>query len=179
MAEIRHVVVLMLENRSFDCMLGRLYPDNLDFRGVPAGAFNLYDGKPYPAWSSGNMLSPDHARTPHPDPHEAFVHMTAQLFGAGSNGSGQATMGGFAADYATKSPRPGDVMHGFSPAQLPVLNTLARSFAVCDDWHASAPNQTWPNRFFLHAGTADGYVNNAPEHAPFMMKTVFNLLTGR
>ena len=177
MGEIRHVVVLMLENRSFDCMLGRLYPIDVDFRGVPAGAFNLYDGKRYPAWSSENMLSPDHARTPHPDPHEAFMHMTAQLFGAGSNGSGQATMGGFAADYATKSPRPGDVMHGFSPEQLPVLSTLARSFAVCDDWHASAPNQTWPNRFFLHTGTADGYVNNAPLHAPFMMKTVFNLLS--
>src|SRR5260370_41026101 len=34
MVDIEHVVVLMLENRSFDCMLGRLYPNDPDYRGL-------------------------------------------------------------------------------------------------------------------------------------------------
>lgn len=177
-AEIQHVVVLMLENRSFDCMLGRLYPGTAAFRGVPEGAFNSFDGKRYPAWSSVDMLSPDNACIPTPDPHEAFVHMTQQIYGAGSSGSGTPTMGGFVSDFATTTTHsPGDIMHGFTPEQLPVLSTLAKSFAVCDDWHASAPNQTWPNRFFVHTGTANGYVNNSPAHFPYTMDTVFNLLS--
>ena len=50
---------------------------------------------------------------------------------------------------------------------------------VCDRWHASAPNQTWPNRFFVHTGTAAGYVNNSPVRFPYLMPTIFNRLTQR
>ena len=70
-------------------------------------------------------------------------------------------------------------MHGFTPEQVPVISQLARSFGVSDRWHASAPNQTWPNRFFVHTGTAGGYVNNAPAHFPYLMPTIFNRLTER
>ena len=48
------------------------------------------------------------------------------------------------------------MMHYFSPDQTPVLSELARAFAVSDRWFASAPCQTWPNRFFTHTGTASG-----------------------
>jgi phospholipase C len=72
---------------------------------------------------------------------------------------------------------PANVMHYYTPEQVPVISTLARSFGVSDRWHASAPNQTWPNRFFAHCGTANGYVNNMPLLVPYMMKTVFNRLT--
>lgn len=177
MASIEHVVVLMLENRSFDAMLGRLYGEDVDFRGVPPNAQNTWAGKSYPVWTSPIPLSTDSACIPTPDPNEDFVAMTAQIFGEGNTEQSPATMSGFAANYATtKTHRPGDIMHGFSPEQLPVLSSLARSFGVCDDWHASAPNQTWPNRFFLHTGTANGYVNNKPLHLPYMMETVFNRL---
>lgn len=37
---IDHVVVLMLENRSFDSMLGKLYPDTIDFHGLKGTEFN-------------------------------------------------------------------------------------------------------------------------------------------
>jgi len=69
------------------------------------------------------------------------------------------------------------VMHGFTPDQLPVISALAKGFGVSDRWHASAPNQTWPNRFFVHTGTAAGYVNNSPSHPPYLMPTIFNRLT--
>jgi len=67
-------------------------------------------------------------------------------------------------------------MHYFTPDQVPVLSQLARAFGVCDRWHAAAPCQTWPNRFFAHTGTANGYVDNAPTHFPYTMETVFNRL---
>src|SRR5688572_9818210 len=40
--------------------------------------------------------------------------------------------------------------------QLPVLATLAREYAVCDNWFSSLPGPTWPNRFFVHAATSGG-----------------------
>jgi phospholipase C len=57
-----------------------------------------------------------------------------------------------------------------------VISQLARAFGVSDQWHASAPCQTWPNRFFAHTGTANGYVDNSPTHFPYEMETVFNRL---
>lgn len=62
-----------------------------------------------------------------------------------------------------------------APAQLPVLSQLAQKFAVCDHWFASAPCQTWPNRWFVHAATADGHENNDPPHFP-NVPTIFNRL---
>lgn len=177
MAQIEHVVVLMMENRSFDSILGRLYSDGPDFNGVPKDACNTWEGKTYPVWTSPVPLSTDSAHIPKPDPKEDFVDMTDQIFGAGNKPPAPATMSGFAANYAkTSTHRPGDAMHGFTPEQLPVLSTLARSFGVSDDWHASAPNQTWPNRFFLHSATAGGYVNNSLLRF-HTMKTVFNVLS--
>lgn len=43
---------------------------------------------------------------------------------------------------------------------IPVISELAKSFAVCDHWYASAPCQTWPNRGFVHTGSSDGHINN-------------------
>jgi phospholipase C len=47
---------------------------------------------------------------------------------------------------------------------------------VCDDWHASAPCQTWPNRFFAHTGTALGYVDNKTFKIPFDAPSLFRRL---
>ena len=51
-------------------------------------------------------------------------------------------------------------MKAFDPSKLPVLSTLAREFVLCDRWFASVPGQTWPNRFFVHAATSGGFVDN-------------------
>jgi phospholipase C len=68
-------------------------------------------------------------------------------------------------------------MHYFTPDQVPMISQLARAYGVSDRWHASAPCQTWPNRFFVHTGTAAGFVNNSPTHFPYEMPTVFNRLS--
>ena len=107
-----------------------------------------------------------------------------QLYGLTESGApnpGPPEMGGFVDNYMRQPatnpmPDPYSVMHYFTPDQVPVISQLARAFGVSDRWHASAPCQTWPNRFFAHAGTAAGYVNNSPTHFPYLMETVFNRL---
>lgn len=176
MAQIDHVVVLMLENRSFDSMLGKLYPKGPDFEGLSGDEYNLVGHQKLEVWTSDAAPAGDTC-IPTPDPGELFVDMNEQIFGANGDGV-TATMGGFASNYAkVQGADPKNVMHYYTPEQVPVISTLAKSFGVSDAWHASAPNQTWPNRFFVHCGTANGYVNNMPLHVPYMMWTVFNRLT--
>lgn len=177
MSMIDHVVVLMLENRSFDSILGRLYPGRTDFDGVPSGAYNMVGAQKVPAWTSDPGDGTGSFTIPTPDPEEDFVDMTDQIFGKGKAPPDPPTMSGFAENYARTGGDPRNVMHGYTPKQLPVISTLAQHFAVSDRWFASAPNQTWPNRFFVHTGTAGGYVNNSPIHPPYMMETIFNRLT--
>src|ERR1700722_3455613 len=186
--DIRHVVVLMLENRSFDCMLGRLYPKSAAFDGIDGSETNVWhkqDGsqQEFQAWADPTLT----ARTvviPNPDPGELFTDIQMQLRGLAGDGrtlNPGFTMGGFVDNYmrqpaTTPVPDPRAVMHCFTPDQVPVISQLALSFGVSDRWHASAPCQTWPNRFFAHTGTAAGYVNNSPTHFPYQMETVFNRL---
>jgi phospholipase C len=179
-AAIQHVVVLMLENRSFDCMLGKLYPAGPDYDGLTLNESNAY-GMTYGVWNDPNM-SEANACIPDPDPGEAFTDMNMQLFGQEQRPPGiPPTMCGFARNYGTLPTSdgwrdPGAVMHYFTPNQVPVISTLARAFGVCDRWHASAPCQTWPNRFFAHTGTCLGYVDNNTFHVPFEAPSLFRRL---
>ena len=51
-------------------------------------------------------------------------------------------------------------MGSFSPQMLPVLSTLAKNFAVYDNWYCAVPSQTFCNRSFFHASTSHGFVTN-------------------
>ncbi|HEY6923981.1 MAG TPA: alkaline phosphatase family protein, partial [Steroidobacteraceae bacterium] len=169
-APIDHVVVLMLENRSFDCMLGRLYPAGPNFDGLTLNESNTY-GMTYAVWNDKDMTEAN-ACIPDPDPGEYFTDMNLQLFDPGRRSAGaRPTMFGFAKSYGTQKGGdwrdPGAVMHYFTPEQVPILSTLAKAYGVCDRWHASAPCQTWPNRFFAHTGTSLGYVDNHAFRIPF------------
>lgn len=182
--DIDHIVVLMLENRSFDCMLGRLYPKSAAFDGLARTESNLNaDGVPVVVWEvagadATNMSIPD------PDPGEMFTDINTQLFGTPvvPNGALHPQMSGFVQNYQAQDTKgaggydPKAVMHHFIPEQVPVISKLATQFGVSDRWHASAPCQTWPNRFFVHTGTAAGYENNSPPHFPYTMKTIYDLL---
>lgn len=141
--KVKHVIVLMLENRSFDHMLG--------------WTFNPAD-----------MPTPDLASYEMPkDPDHAHVGVMWQMTGTKPSDPpppvpiGPLTMQGFADSFADRSPGNGPVvLRGFRPEQVPVLSTLAREFAVCTRWFCSVPGQTWPNRNFAHAATSDGAVAN-------------------
>lgn len=180
--KIEHIVVLMLENRSFDCLLGKLYPASSGFDGLTGNEANLDSaGNSIRVWNSPGT-DPTTMSIPTPDPGELWTDINTQLFGS-PNVPVPApipTMSGFVRNYMAQ---PGaappvydakSVMHYYTPEQVPVISKLARQFAVCDRWFASAPCQTWPNRFFIHTATANGYENNSPPHFPYTMETIFN-----
>jgi phospholipase C len=178
-ADIQHVVVLMLENRSFDCMLGRLYPNDPDFKGLTLNESNNYGGSGFGVWNDSSMTSMT-ACIPDPDPGELFTDMNLQLFGGTGRTENPATMCGFAQSYASQAAKgmfaASAVMHYFTPEQVPVISALAKAFGVCDQWYASAPCQTWPNRFFVHTGTSLGHVDNHTFPIPFSAPSLFRRL---
>jgi len=181
---IDHIVVLMLENRSLDSLLGALYPKSDSFAGLSGSEQNPgANGAPVVVWNSPGS---DEAtmRIPNPDPGELWTDINMQLFGnaAAPAPGATPTMAGFVKNYLAQqhlNPQenydPKSVMHYFTPEQTPVLSQLAKQFAVCDHWFASAPCQTWPNRWFVHAATAAGHENNDPPYFPDV-PTIFNRL---
>lgn len=193
MRKIDHVVVVTLENRSFDSMLGRLYPKSEQFDGLDGTESNPWhkpDGsvEEVKVWNSAELTARA-ACIPSPDPGELFSDINEQIFGRGAALGAPAAMTGFVANYAAQPPLngpadPRDVMHYFLPDQVPVISRLAKDFGVSDRWHASAPCETWPNRYFMHAGTAGGHVNNERAHFPYYrlpvaMPTIFRRLEAR
>jgi phospholipase C len=194
---IEHVVVVMLENRSFDCMLGRLYPKSDRFDGLDGTETNPWhrpDGtvEEVGVWNS-TTLRPQSACLPQSDPGELFADINMQLFGLGGMANGRPSMTGFVDNFMRQPPSPGladrpegaptdprAVMHYFTPAQVPVISRLATAFAVSDRWHASGPCETWPNRYFARAGTGGGHVNNErahfPHRRPRLLPTIFRRL---
>ncbi|MGH6794270.1 MAG: alkaline phosphatase family protein, partial [Methylocella sp.] len=187
---IEHFVVLMLENRSFDNLLGGLYSKSKDFDGVDGSESN--QDRSGNVWPLTETPGGDAAglSVPNPDPGELWQDINVQIFGSGQLQGGApyppragavADMSGFVDSYTDPNGHPSragndprQIMSRYKPERdVPALATLAREFAVCDSWFASAPNQTWPNRFFVHTGTAAGYENNKPDKLFFKMPTVF------
>ncbi len=183
---ITNVVMLMMENRSLDNLLGQIYASSNPAHVYPEGSAPEYDGLPLTfsntADDSTLIVSPVPANeweVPDPDPGEPWYDVNQQLFNIAptadnpySNPPAGAipNMGGFLANYTlqteaynkkhNKDSNPDQIMEFYTPAHLPVLSTLATSYAVSDAWFCSVPSQTFSNRGFSIAGTSNGYVDN-------------------
>ena len=181
LSSIECVVVLMLENRSLDHMLGYLYADsgNVSPSGQPFEGLTGNESNPD---ASGNPVTvfqitqatPNAYLMPGADPGEGYMATNQQLYGTDADPAegAAAAMSGFISDFVYtigwESTESGwsivsgttgnDIMGCFTPEALPVLSGLARGYAVCDHWFGSAPTETLPNRAFLGAGTS-GYVS--------------------
>ena len=152
--KINHVVVLMLENRSFDCLLGQLYPHSADFNGLTGTESNPNPpGPPVTVWNAPGGTGKEVMSIPDPDPGELWTDINQQICGLQtySPPAPGTEMKGFVANYLYQATLPDNaglsydpraVMHFFKPDQVPVISTLAASFAVSDAWFASAPCQT-------------------------------------
>lgn len=156
---IKHVFVIMLENRSFDHMLGLSNLQGIDaMSGQPTLTEGLNASNNWNLDVHGNTVitgSPADWAMPH-DPGHEFADVKEQLCGAGGDYP-HITNSGFATRYSHVDPaHPEEVMKCYTPEQLPILTTLAQEFAVCDHWFSSLPGPTWPNRFFIHAASSGG-----------------------
>lgn len=197
LTQINHIVVLMLENRSFDHMLGFLYSDSGNkspagqlFEGLTGAESNPdAGGKAVPVFKIKATDSNAYFM-PGADPGEGYNATNSQLFGSNQAPvPPAATNSGFVTNYAYTlgwqskekgwSILPGtvarDIMGMFTPAMLPVLSGLARGFAVCDQWFSSAPTETLPNRAFVCAGTSQGHMDDKTK--TYTAPSIFGLLT--
>lgn len=164
-AQIKHMFVLMMENRSFDHMLGFMKSAEYKIEGLDPedrwnqdAAGNRIFAKPT-ARNSGDLL---------PDPHHHFDDVMEQVYGTRTPAAGQAPkMLGFVKNYGELPGCPAlgaNIMKCFDPASVPVLTTLAKEYAVCDQWYSSIPGPTLPNRLYAHCGTSKGRIEMAPEY---------------
>jgi len=197
LSAIDHIVVLMLENRSFDHMLGFLYadaknvsPSGQPFEGLTGKESNpdSATGQPVPVFRIAAGAANTYYQ-PGADPGEGYAATNSQLFGSTTAPSPPAAtnrgfIDNFAAalksDAAQKRPvLAGTTSHAImgmhTPQTLPVLSSLARGYAVCDHWYASAPTETLPNRAFVHAATSQGHMDDKTKS--FTAPTIFGALT--
>ena len=196
LAQIKHVVVVMLENRSCDNLCGWLYASQAPSLFLPAGSSAAFDGLNPRTFNPSNAdyfhgnppisvaagQGVQSSTVPNPDPQETFDNVTRQIYGPdGFTPAPLNPMQGFVINYATVDGvgDPGQIMQAHLPSQVPVLSQLARDYAICDAWFASVPSQTWPNRAFVHAGTSNGRVNNGepPDPLQWDVATIFNVLS--
>ena len=168
---LKHVVVLMMENRSFDHMLGGLSAVDPRIDGL-----------------TGNESNPDPAGNVHkveakakyqsqldPDPNHDFAPVDMQIF----NGGNVATMQGFVNSYFAErqdADHARQILYYFKPDRLPVLTTLAREYAVFNRWFSSIPGPTLCNRAFAHYGTSFGHVGMELFYLNVPFKSIYQRL---
>jgi phospholipase C len=136
---IEHIVVVMMENRSFDHLLGWMPNAN----GRQAGLS-------YPD-NNGNLQPTQHldyyVGCSHPDPDHSYAGGRSEVNGGAMNGwLRTSTNDSFCIGY-------------YEEADIPLFGTLARNFTTCSNYFASILSSTFPNRVFQHAAQTDRLSN--------------------
>jgi phospholipase C len=173
------VVIVIMENRSFDHTLGYLSLDGPSqiavegFRSAPgwqSARANQFNGATYSLHRVGadyQISDPQHNRV--------SIRTQIELPPADHHLS---RMGGFVESYAKFSDRrPADlsaVMGYYDANSVPVFDFFARNYCVCDHWFASLPLGTQANRLMAMAGESL-VIDNAPAGLPFQ-KLVYDWL---
>jgi phospholipase C len=146
--EIRHIVVLMMENHSFDNYFGCL--GRGDGLPTPIPTNPLKDGTPVPAYHLESTVQA------HGSPTQSW-HASHIQWDKGK-------LDGFPHSVETTVPKadPKAAMGYWTEDDLPFYASLARTFPLADRWFCSCLGPTFPNRRFLIAGTANGLIDDLP-----------------
>ncbi|HET8567158.1 MAG TPA: alkaline phosphatase family protein [Solirubrobacterales bacterium] len=175
LGDVKHVVVLMMENRSFDQMLGFLGKHGRveGVRGLQGDEVN-YDeeGNAYHSFEWGDEQTSFHPPQDHSgkilDPCHGPGCVAEQL----QTYRGQSP-GGYVKNFLRRKDKQGNLldipaayrglpMGYYTERHLPVYDMLGRDYAVCDAWHSSIPGDTWPNRLYAMAGQEGEPVTREP-----------------
>lgn len=201
---IKHVIVLMFENRSFDHVLG----DMPGVNGVHAinGApnpeiYNLPDPTQPPSGSNppvtpmeivtgagpatvnGQPVNYEAAEITYNYDH-SFAGMMSDLYGAGTNGvvNGQPTptpakmFPGTNPGFYQHAQDTASVLSYFAWYSMQVFHPLADNFVVCDAWYCDYPGYTLANRAFMHCATIGSQGLNDPNFEMVNSLSIFEQL---
>jgi len=159
LTQIETIVIVIMENRSFDHMLGHL---SLPDQGARADVDGLKDDSPWieeytndceGAAASGPFRLKALALSEDP-PHER-EYIAAQIGAPYPWHNNRAPMNGFMKSYATTgvwSDQIHEVMGYYTKDEIPITRYFADQFTVCDSWFACIPTSTQPNRLMAMAG---------------------------
>jgi phospholipase C len=178
LAGIEHIVVLTMENRSFDHMLGYLsLPSALggagrsDVDGLTGTESNPHKGHDFGTFPlTGTVFSPD--------PPHGHAPVTRAIHGG--------RMDGFVTSFAEQrgDAGAGKIMGHHTAATVPQFDALARDFAIGHRWFASHPGPTFCNRFYELTGRLNvdpsGFweFDNAGPIRPVFTPTIVDFLSG-
>jgi len=173
MPQIEHIVVLQMENHSYDNFLGTLSPRRANgvadgFRMSPAAA-TAGD-----AWDRKGGWNPNGVIASNPNGAGKFQHAyhmpttcqhsgsPTQEWSASHEQLNDGQLDGFVTCVSYGMPKPaGPVgMAYWNAGDLPVLHSLATAFPIADRWFQSLLGQTDPNRRFLIAASSAGMVDD-------------------
>ncbi|WOL01721.1 non-specific phospholipase C6-like [Canna indica] len=170
---IKNIVVLVLENRSFDHMLGWMKQSlNPSIDGLTGRECNPHSTDDP---NSQLVCVSDDAQFIDPDPGHSFEDVMQQVFGSGAIPS----MSGFVQQALSISRNlSNSVMKGFNPESIPVFASLVQEFAVFDRWFSSIPGPTQPNRLFVYSATSHGAIRHDKFNLlmGYPQKTIFDSL---
>lgn len=181
--KIKYIVYVMFENRSFDHLLGWLYETGEKFNAIPAPApgtkpppFNGLNTGRYFNLNKNNdkvyasRITPsDGYVIPDVDPNEPFEHVQVQIAN---------NMGGFIRDFSSATDNPEQIMECYPYSTLPVINGLAKTYAVSDAYYSSIPTQTNCNRAFSLTGNSIGYYHYFGDTKVAMVDNYWTKLDG-
>lgn len=138
-SSIEHIVVVMMENRSFDHLFGWLP----GAKGKQAGlSYKDSNGEAHPTWRLNTFVG-----CSHPDPDHSYAGGRSEYNGGKMDGwLRTSTNDVFSIGY-------------YEEADLPFWSGLARNFTTCDNYFASILGPTFPNRIFQHAAQTDRLSN--------------------
>lgn len=164
---ISHVVVVMMENRTFDHFLGSLslVEGRTDINGLQAGMSNpLPDGTPVAIHLADRPCVAD--------PPHSWNSSRGQWNDGAMDGFVREHVGRWGLGEADAP------MQYWTRKHLSTLYTLADEYVTCDAWFASLLSSTWPNRFYSHAAQNLGMRGNdlPPGGSYAGMKTIYNSL---
>jgi phospholipase C len=162
--EIKHVVLVMMENRSYDHVLGaRAMLEGKPGDGITASMTNLDAGGAPVA-----LFAPTPQEMCVPDPPHSWGGSHAQ-WNAGA-------CDGFLTTHQNGAPGDLAPMQYLSREHQPVTWALADEYATCDAWFCSVMGPTWPNRMYWMAGTSMGMQGNDLPEGGFTAPTIYDRL---
>ena len=152
LSKVDHIVVLMMENRSFDHMLGSLALTNPNVDGITPAVVQQFNAPGHSIRSLAGAAFPVITQFPLSVGHR-HVDVSQQLTGE---------MRGFVANFKSihsdqavldaAGCKADDVLGYYPIGMLPTYEFLAREYAVCDRFFCSHPGPTLPNRMYSLTG---------------------------
>jgi phospholipase C len=146
-----HLVVVMMENHSFDNLLGYLPRTHPEADGLTIDANGVATDQ--------NPKSDDAPVVSFPLPNTAQESFVSQSWKATRDQVDGGAMDGFVRTAGDQN----QAMGYYTPDVLPFAYSLATTFTLANRWYSAAPGPTYPNRRFLLAGTAYGLTETSAE----------------